>query len=55
MKIPKGWKLVPLVPTEKMMKKAETVYFSGCTGTQTAAPDDVWKAMVSAAPKAPTT
>ena len=50
-KIPKGYILVPKVPTEKMLDAAEHEYVQSYTGTLTACPYDIWKAMIKSAPK----
>jgi hypothetical protein len=50
-KVPKGWKLVPIKPTEKMLDAAEDTYVSTYTGTPVSCPHNVYKAMLKSAPK----
>lgn len=52
--VPDGWQLVPVEPTEAMIDasddEARCVYDTGC-GSYLDNPEDVYKAMLSAAPK----
>lgn len=43
-----GYAVVPKEPTWEMLEAAESAYFSGYTGTPTAMPEDVWRAMLAA-------
>lgn len=45
--------LVPRLPTPKMLDAAESVYTVGYTGTPTAHPSDVWRAMLAASQEIP--
>lgn len=48
-----GWKLVPIKPTEEMLKATEAAYETDCFGTKAAWPSDLWREMVAAAPQPP--
>ena len=43
-----GYVVVPVEPTRKMLEAAEDAYTCGYTGTPTAVPAYVWKAMIDA-------
>lgn len=51
--VPKGWKLVPIKPTQEMFDAGEDTFVPCYTGTPVSSPDAVWAAMVKAAPKTP--
>lgn len=48
--VPASYALVPVEPTQAMLDAAEDAYVSGYTGTPTASPEEVWSAMIAAAP-----
>jgi len=48
--IPNGWKLVPIEPTIEMIDAGENTFSPCYTGTSVSSPDQVWAAMIQAAP-----
>jgi hypothetical protein len=55
-KVPDGWKLVPVTPTDEMLEAAENEliefgFHAECVGEL--GKDDVWAAMLEAAPQPP--
>jgi hypothetical protein len=49
--IPEGYVLVPIEPTDVMCQMSATAYKMDCTGAFQADPREVYKAMISSAPK----
>jgi hypothetical protein len=50
-KVPRGYRLVPVNPTVEMLDAAEYQFERSYTGTYTACPHDIWRAMIKAASK----
>ena len=50
--IPEGWKLVPIEPTYEMLEAGEGALVPTHTDTPVSVPDDVYRAMLAAAPEA---
>lgn len=55
MKVPKGWKLVPIEPNKEMLYALNTVYESAQRRGYWNAWNELWKAMLDAAPSPPQT
>jgi hypothetical protein len=49
---PDGWKLVPIEPTYEMLEAGEGALVPTYTDTPVSVPDDVYRAMLAAAPEA---
>lgn len=49
--VPKGWKLVPVEPTEKMLFAGSSAAETDAFGCKSAWPSDTYRAMLAAAPK----
>jgi hypothetical protein len=49
---PDGWKLVPIEPTYEMLEAGEGALVPTHTDTPVSVPDDVYRAMLAAAPEA---